>query len=145
MISNKEITQKKCCFYVSDFHLEMTIVPYINKKIQENKNIIIVTQNKLEDSIKILISKMNIKNKQKILDLNWNNEIIEQTEKIEQSVIIINGDKKFIETKNQELEQLINNQKVEVINCFKFDEIKEEIVEIRDRYAEVLNNLQKRY
>ena len=66
MTVNKETTEKKCCFYASDFHLEVTIVPYINKKMEENKNIVIITQNKLEESIKILISRMNLKNKKKI-------------------------------------------------------------------------------
>ena len=57
MTANKEKVEKKCCFYASDFHLEMTLLPYINKKIAENKSIIIITENKLEDSVKILLSK----------------------------------------------------------------------------------------
>ena len=145
MTINKQMTEKKCCFYASDFHLEMTIVPYINKKIEENKNIIIVTENKLEETINILISKMNIKNKNLITNLNWNNNDINEARGKNNLVIIINGSKKFIEEKNKEIEGLMEETIVEVIDCFCFDEIKNEIVEIRDGYREVINNLQKDY
>ena len=35
VVENK--IEKLCCFYVSDFHLEMILLPYINKTIEENK------------------------------------------------------------------------------------------------------------
>ena len=145
MTANKETTEKKCCIYASEFHLEMTIMPYINKKIEENKNIVIVTENKLEETMKILISRMNIKNKDAICALNWNNsDIVESTGK-DDLVIIINGNKKFIENKNKDIEKMQKNTKVELVDCYSFDEIKDEIVEIRANYTEVLNNLQKGY
>lgn len=145
MTANRETIEKKCCFYASDFHLEMTIVPYINKKIEENKNIVIVTENRLEETMKILISRMNIKNKESICKLNWNNSDINEIEGKENLVIIINGSKKFIERKNKDIEKIENNMSTEIIHCYNFDEIKNEMVEIRKNYAEVLNNLQKYY
>lgn len=145
MIENKKKIENKCCFYVSDFHLEMTILPYINEKIKENKNIVIITQNKLEDSIKILISKMNLKNKEQILELEWNNSEIDKIKGRENIVIINNGTKKFIEETNKELEESVGNKAVEIVNCYLFDEIKDEIVEIGEKHTEVLNNLQKNY
>ena len=33
MITKEDKIQKSCCFYASDYHLEMIILPYINKKI----------------------------------------------------------------------------------------------------------------
>lgn len=145
MIANKEINNKKCCFYASDFHLEMTLVPYINKKIEENKEVIIVTQKQLEESVKVLLSKMNIKNKQKILEIDWNNSNINKIIGKENSTIIINGTKQFIEKQNQEVTNILGKQFCELINCFYFDEIKDEIVEIRENYTSALNNLQKSY
>ena len=145
MILNQKKTENKCCFYVSDFHLEMTILPYINEKIKENKEIVIITQNKLEDSIKILMSKMSLKNKEQILELDWNNDKIEKINKKENIVIINNGSKKFVEEKNKKIKEISNNNLIEIINCYEFDEIKDEIVEIRERHTEVLNNLPKNY
>lgn len=145
MIANKETAEKKCCFYASDFHLEMTIVPYINKKIEENKNIIIVTQNKLEETIKILISRMNIKNKNEICELDWNNNDITQAIGKDNLVIIINGNKEFIKNKNKEIKESLGENPIELIDCYCFDEVKNEMLEIRSNYTGVLNNLQKNY
>lgn len=145
MTANKETTEKKCCFYASDFHLEMTLMPYINKKIEENKNIVIVTENKLEETMKILISRMNIKNKDAICELNWNNSDITEATGKDNLVIIINGNKKFIENKNKDIEKMQKNTRVELVDCYSFDEIKDEMVEIRANYTGVLNNLQKDY
>lgn len=143
MIANQKKIENKCCFYVSDFHLEMTILPYINEKIKENKDIVIVTQNKLEESIKILISRMNLKNKEQIIELDWNNSEIDKIKGRKNIVIINNGTKKFIEDTNQKMEEIVDNEIAEIINCYSFNEIKDEIVEIREKHTEVLNNLQK--
>ena len=60
MVVQNERLEKTCCFYVSEFHLEMILVPYINEKIEEN--ITILTEIKLRETLQILISKMNLKN-----------------------------------------------------------------------------------
>ena len=145
MILNKKNIEKKCCFYTSDFHLEMIIVPYINKKIEENKNIIIVTENKLEETVKLLISRMHIKNTKELCKLDWNNNDIKQIKGKNDLVIIINGTREFINNKNNEINNLLGTKEFEIINCFCFDEIKEEIVEISNEHTRVLNNLQKNY
>ena len=145
MTANKETIEKNCCFYASDFHLEMTIVPYINRKIEENKNVIIVTENKLEETMKILISRMNIKNKNAICALDWNNNDIAQAIGKSNLVLIINGSKKFIENKNKDIKELLGEEPIELIDCYCFDEVKEEMVEIRANHTGVLNNLQKYY
>ena len=71
VVENNKI-EKICCFYVSDFHLEMILVPYINAHI--NENIVIITENDFNETVGILVSKMNLKkeNKEKILNLGWN-------------------------------------------------------------------------
>jgi len=145
MIANQKKIENKCCFYVSDFHLEMTILPYINEKIKENKDIVIVTQNKLEESIKILISRMNLKNKEQIIELDWNNSEIDKIKGRKNIVIINNGTKKFIEDTKQKMEEIVDNEIAEIINCYSFNEIKDEIVEIREKHTEVLNIIQKNY
>lgn len=72
----KNITKEKsCAFYASDYHFEMISLPYISKSMEENKEIIILTENNLEDTVQILISKMNLEEekRKKILSLDWNN------------------------------------------------------------------------
>jgi len=52
VVQNKRL-EKTCCFYVSDFHLEMILVPYINESIDEE--ITIITNKDLRESLQILI------------------------------------------------------------------------------------------
>ena len=40
---NKETKEKICTFFVSDYHFEMISLPYIDKKLEENEEIIILT------------------------------------------------------------------------------------------------------
>ena len=70
---NKETKEKTCTFFVSDYHFEMISLPYIDKKLEENEEIIILTENNLEDTIQTLLSKMNFKEdrKKKILEQEY--------------------------------------------------------------------------
>lgn len=136
MVVQNERKEKTCCFYVSDFHLEMILVPYINEIIDEN--ITILTEKKLSETLKILISKMNLKeeNKQKILELGWDGE-----EKIKQnSNIIIIGSKEFIKNKNEELE---NKNVLSVLDCYDFEEEKDDMENIVKQYQNTLNTIGK--
>ena len=87
IVKNKRL-EKLCCFYVSEFHLEMILVPYINNVIEKNKKISILTEINLEETIKILMSKINLseKRKKEILDLGWKNN---QTPNIEEEMCVI--------------------------------------------------------
>ena len=139
LIENKKI-EKICSFYVSDFHLEMILLPYINKKIEENAKIVIQTEKDLTDSINVLMSKTNLtnENKEKILNLGWdkNNNI----EIEEFSNIIVIGSKQYIEDKNREIEKL-KIDRVNVLNCYDFEEIKDDICTIKEGYDKILNTL----
>ena len=46
IVENKRL-EKLCCFYVSEFHLEMILLPYINKSLDDNYKL-------SEEKIKIL-------------------------------------------------------------------------------------------
>ena len=135
VVENNKI-EKLCCFYVSDFHLEMILLPYINKKIEEN--IIIETEKNLEDTVKILISKMNLneQDKNKILNLGWNSK---EDKKIEdKSNVIIIGNKKYIEDVNSKIKQA-DIKDVTVIDCYDFEETKDDMDNIVNNYSQNLN------
>ena len=128
--------EKICCFYVSEFHLEMILVPYINEKI--NEDITIITQKKLRETLETLISKINLKeeNKEKILKLGWNGE---QDIKDNSNVIIM-GTKEFIKDKNKELE---GKNILSVLDCYEFEKEKDDIENIVKQYKNSLNTLGK--
>ncbi len=137
VVTNDKNIKKVCSFYASDFHLEMIILPYISDKIRENKKIKIVTENSLKESMKVLLSKINIKNKEEILNINWENRNMDEIN--DNSVVIVNGTERFIEEKNEELK--LNDKNIEIINCFKFEEVKDKIEEIVKEHEKVINSL----
>ena len=97
--------EKSCAFYASDYHFEMISLPYISKSMDENKEIIILTENNLKDTVDTLISKMNLKKEkqEKILSLDWNNndlkkfkEISKKSKEDADMVICIKGKQNYI-------------------------------------------------
>ena len=136
MVVQNERQEKTCCFYVSDFHLEMILIPYINKKIEEN--IVIITEKNLKETVEILISKMNLKkeNKNKILSLGWNGE----QEIKENSNIIIIGTKDYINNKDNEIK---HKKPLSVLHCYNFEEENNNMENIIKEYKNTLNTLGK--
>ena len=50
-MSNKlETKEKICSFYASDYHFEMIALPYMCKSLEENKDVVILTENNLKDT-----------------------------------------------------------------------------------------------
>ena len=137
MVVESKRKEKTCCFYVSEFHLEMILVPYINEIIEQN--ITILTQKKLNETMEILISKINLKaeNKEKILNLKWDGE----EEIKENSNIIIIGSKQYIENKNKEIS---NKNVLSILDSYALEEEKNNINEIVKEYKNVLNTLGKK-
>ena len=142
VVENKK-SEKLCSFYVSDFHLEMILIPYINKKIEENERVIIATEKDLEETVKVLISKLNLKeeNKEKILKLKWNKSEISQIEKIKKnSNIIVIGTESYIKKTNDYIRK-INIDGLNIVDCYNFNEIKDNINNIINEYDKNLNTL----
>ena len=137
MVVENNNTEKMYSIYVSDFHLEMILVPYINKKIKNNENIIIQTEKDLKQTIEILIEKMNLKSEEKIKILNLGWEKGDKELKQNSNIIII-GTKNYIEKINVEIEKN-NIYCKDIVDCYEFDEIKEEINEVVSNYNKSLN------
>ena len=149
MLVMENITKEKsCAFYASDYHFEMISLPYISKSMDENKEIIILTENNLEDTVNILISKMNLNKikKEKILSLDWNNndlkkfkEISKKSKENSDMVIFIKGKQNYIENINKNIEKWVStNKHIKIIDCYEFFEIENKIDKIANEYSKVL-------
>lgn len=144
MLTEKAITNKKCLFYASDFHLEMILLPYMKEKIDEYK-FVIFTENDLENTINILLEKVNIndKYKNKIKKINWKKEdkleyikkLIENKQKIS---IIINGNYDYIKDINEKLKNLIT-ENTEIIDCYYIEDENIDIKKLKSEYKNILN------
>ena len=142
MKESLETKEKTCMFYTSDYHFELISLPYIYKKIQENKNVEILTENNLEKTIKEILKKITISeaDKGKIFNINWKNETKNKIKNIKsEDIIFIKGNKKYIENINNELkENNINYESIKIIDCYNIDEIGKEAEEIVQNYSKVL-------
>lgn len=140
--------EKICAFYANDYHFEMISLPYISKSMDENKEIIILTENNLENTVNTLISRMNLKDakRNKILKLNWKDDDLEKFKEISKKskenanlVIFIKGKENYIENVNKNIEKWVeSNDKIKIIDCYEFYEIEDKIEKIADGYDKIL-------
>ena len=88
MNKNQKTKEKTCAFYASDYHFEMISLPYINKKLDESKEVIVLTENNLKETIKTLVSKINLNEDKKvdILKIDWENNDLNKFKKINEDI-----------------------------------------------------------
>lgn len=136
VVKDKNI-EKMYSSYVSEYHLEMILVPFINSKIEEKENVVIETEYDMNETLNTLLSKLNLKeeNKEKILRLGWNKK--ENNIKSKDNVIII-GNKDYIENTNRRIMQK-NIEDLTIVDCYKFEDICNNMSEVADKYDFNLN------
>ena len=95
VVTEEQKSKKLFCFYDSEYHLEMILLPYIKNNLK-NSNFTIFTQKDLSKSINLLLERINLKKEEKeqIKNLNWKKK--NNIEKDIKKNIIINGDLKYI-------------------------------------------------
>ena len=136
VVKDKKI-EKVYSSYVSEYHLEMILVPFINSKIEEKDNVVIETEYDMNETLNTLLSKLNLKeeNKEKILRLGWNKK--ENNIESKDNVIII-GNKDYIENTNRRIMQK-NIEDLTIVDCYKFEDICNNMSEVADKYDFNLN------
>lgn len=146
---SRETKEKVCTFFVSDYHFEMVSLPYINKKLEEDEDVIVLTENNLEDTMQVLLSKMNFKEerKNKILSINWKNDDFEKFKEIKRKVenenkltIFVKGKENYISNINENIKSWIrNSKKVKVIDCYDMEEVGSNIDTVMASYKSILS------
>ncbi len=145
---NKNTKEKICAFYASDYHFEMMSLPYIDKRMQDKNEIVILTENNLEETIKTLLEKTNLKEakKEKILKLDWKNNDLEKFKTIkkkvkqeEDMVIFIKGKENYIHNVNRNIEKWLPEERnIKIVDCYDIEEIAENMDEIMKQYQKIL-------
>ena len=138
---NKYI-QKSCCFYASDWHLTVMLLPYINNKVQENCSIYMKCENNIEEKMNILLNKLTLKNKKNIMNINWGNLVAEDSIGDNEKIYIVSGSDNHIKNINSLIEHYYDkkNYKVKIINCYevKDNENLRKIIN-ENGYTQILN------
>ena len=145
MIKNEITNEKICAFFVSDYHFEMMSLPYINRCIEDNKKIIILTENNLKETVKDVIERMNLKDerKEQFLNIDWNKNDFKKLKNIKYSsndnendvVVIIKGKEKYVENMNKKIDK---NGNIKIIDCYDYEEVEDKINDIIITYDKVL-------
>lgn len=145
---SKNTKEKICAFYASDYHFEMMSLPYIDKKMEKEDEIIILTENNLEETMKTFLTKINFKEekKEKILKLNWKNNDLEKFKEIKTKanqekdmIIFVKGKENYIHNVNQNIEKWIPERNhVKIIDCYDIEEVGENLDEVMEQYQKVL-------
>lgn len=140
MVLEEKKVKNICNFYVSEYHLEIMLLPYISKKIDNEENITIITEIDLESTLNVVIERINLDKdkKEKIKKIGWNIQNIENI--IPNTNVILIGSKKFINEKVFELkERQVEN--LEIIACYNYNEVKNDMKEIVSKCDGMLNTL----
>ncbi len=140
--------KKICAFYASDYHFEMISLPYIEENLEKRKEIIILTENDLQDTIKTLISNINIeeKKKQSLEQINWKNDDLNKFKKIKKDteenkdvIIFIKGKENYIRNINKNIEKWTSkNNKVKIVDCYDMSEVSEKVDTLMEKYKIML-------
>lgn len=148
MNKNKDTKEKICAFYASDYHFEMISLPYINKKIEENNEVVILTENNLEGTMKNLLKNINLKEekKEKIWEIDWKNNDLEKLETIKTKidekkdiVVFVKGNEKYIRKVNQNMQEWIPEEKqIKIIDCYNLEEVGENLKGVMAGYHKIL-------
>lgn len=153
MKKENQKVEKLCGFYVSQWHLVTMILPYVNHKIEEGTKIITFLENNIEENIKTLVKKLNLKNEKEILKIRWTNINTQKYSNIEeilkkeidnnkQNIILVNGCKQYIEKNNEAIKKWTyktQKQKIKIINFFEVTEFNHNIIDILNTHDRILN------
>lgn len=129
--------QKICTFFVSEYHLLTIILPYINKTINEEKDVVVILENDITKSVKKYLKIVDIyaMQEESILNLNWKKENKEVYEKdLSNSEVFVIGNQKFVKKVNSKLD-VKNTRKI--IDCYYINKL-EKINEIPQNYEYIL-------
>ncbi|MCI8759923.1 MAG: hypothetical protein HFJ34_02160 [Clostridia bacterium] len=148
MKETKNTREKICAFYTNDYHFEMMSLPYIDTRMEKDDEIIILTENSLEESMQTLLERTNLKEdkKKQILELDWKNNDSEKIKSLEpkikddkNTIIFVKGKEKYIQQINEDLRKKIPNQNhVKIIDCYELEEIGENLREVMNQYDKIL-------
>ena len=106
MMKKNKRKEKICFFFASDYHFEMISLPYINENLKKNKNVIIMTENNLDNTVNKVLENVNLakEDKERITKINWKNNDLDKFKEVKnankegkETLIFIKGKENYIE------------------------------------------------
>ena len=144
--------ERICSFYVSDYHFEMITLPYIENEIKQNHNIVILTENDLENTIKKVLNNVNFseEDKNRIFALDWSKNDLYKLDSITKNMtrnlkttVFIKGGKNYVQKMNSYIQEIIDSKNINSIDCYFIDDVQNQVKDIVCQYDGVLNTAGK--
>ena len=138
-------------FYVNEVHLITMLLPYMERKINEDCEIYTVLQKSLDKTVNLLLSKLNLKEelKDEIRAIDWNAKTMNDYKNLEKQInnsskkyIIINGNEKYVREINKMIKKYKKTHKTDelvLINCYDIIEFNKNIGTILENTDKILN------
>ena len=129
MLKKDKTKEKNCLFFASDYHFEMISLPYINKSIKNNKEVIVISENNLENTINKLLLQVNLEDdeKDKILKIDWKNNDFDKFKEIKEADKEKRNTIVFIKGKENYIKNLFNSYKVNEIEASLFNNYRNKV------------------
>ncbi len=139
-------TQKVCSFYVSNMHFATMILPFVNRQMEEQTEIVTFFENNFTTNIELVLSRLTIseERKKKLLNIDWKNTNTIKYLNIEKilkaklnkngkNVIIVNGNEEYINIVNDCIEKYMKKNdkkmekdKIKIIDFYEVRDIQRE-------------------
>lgn len=147
MMKENKREEKLCLFFASDYHFEMISLPYINENLKKNKDVVIMTENDLGNSVNKVISSINLNEEEKnrLNKIDWKNDELNKFKEVKNAdkdgkelLIFVKGRENYINNMNKNIENWINLKNVEIVDCYDINEVQNNAGEIAKQYDNVL-------
>ena len=144
--------ERICSFYVSDYHFEMITLPYIENEIKQNHNVVILTENDLNETIKKVLKNVSLskKDKEKIFALDWCVNDLCKLDSIRKNMsenlettVFIKGGKNYIQKMNSYIQENVGSKNIKSIDCYCIDDVENQMKDLVCQYEGVLNTAGK--
>lgn len=144
----KDNNEKLCLFFASDYHFEMISLPFINKELKDDKNVVVMTENSLDDTVNEVLSKINLNenDRDKLKGIDWSaddfsklNGVKSANKNGKKSVVFVKGKENYISNVNDSMHDLIDSGDVKVIDCYDINEVHNDVSDIIKNYGQVLS------
>lgn len=147
MMKENKREEKLCLFFASDYHFEMISLPYINESLKKNKDVVIMTENDLGNSVNKVISSINLNEEEKnrLNKIDWKNDELNKFKEVKNAdkdgkelLIFVKGKENYINNMNKNIENWTDLKNVEIVDCYDINEVQNSAGEIAKQYDNVL-------
>ena len=147
MMKENKREKRLCLFFASDYHFEMISLPYINENLKKNKDVVIMTENDLGNSVNKVISSINLNEEEKnrLNKIDWKNDELNKFKEVKNAdkdgkelLIFVKGRENYINNMNKNIENWTNLKNVEIVDCYDINEVQNNAGEIAKQYDNVL-------